>query len=49
MSKSIRSFDPKDRIHVIQHRLNQKTKGLGYWGAMDAAERMKMKQEKNHE
>ena len=46
MSKGIRCFEPKDRVRVIQHRLQQKTKGLGYWGTMDASERMKGKKEK---
>jgi hypothetical protein len=43
VSKSIRSFEPSKRLSVIQHRLQQKTKGLGYWGAMDASEKMKQK------
>jgi hypothetical protein len=37
MSKSIRSFPVEKRAAVIERRLNQSVKGLGYLAAVDAS------------
>ena len=39
MSKSIRSYPKSERAKVIQRRLGNSIKGLGYWAAHDALER----------
>ena len=39
MTKSIRSYPQPERRNVISRRLERKSGGLGYWGAMDARER----------
>lgn len=36
MSKSIRSYPPSTRDEVIERRLKNPVKGLGYWAAKDA-------------
>lgn len=42
MSKSIKSFPAEERRAVINRRLAQNTKGLGYWGAKDAERKGKV-------
>lgn len=36
MSKGLRNYPEKQRISVIERRIKSKTKGLGYWAAVDA-------------
>jgi len=36
MTKAIRSYPQSERRSVISRRLEHKTGGLGYWGALDA-------------
>jgi len=40
MAKSIRSFPKEKRAEVIARRLKGETKGLGYWAAVDAKNKL---------
>ena len=46
MSRSIRSFADERRKDAVLRRLRNKTKGLGFWAAMDAATKHYPKDEK---
>lgn len=41
MSKGLRNYKEEDRAKVAQRRLQNNTKGLGYWGAYDYQNRKK--------
>lgn len=49
MSASIISYPPGMRNEVIARRLASKTKGLGYWAAVDAKYRPKDGEKKEEE
>jgi len=36
MSKGLRNMSKMERIAAIQRRIKNATRGLGYWGAIDA-------------
>lgn len=43
MSRSLRSYPQEFRESVIERRLKENTKGLGYWAAVDAQNKRKRK------
>ena len=51
MSKGLRNMSKMERIAAIQRRIKNATRGLGYWGAIDAlpkeAERINDERAKN--
>lgn len=40
MSKSIASYPADQRVAVIRRRLSANTRGIGYWAAVQAAQRL---------
>lgn len=50
MSKSIRSYPERERPRIIRRRLMQKQdRGIGYWAAVDAAEKLGIKDDANEQ
>ena len=51
MSKGLRNMSKMERVEAIQRRIKNATRGLGYWGAIDAlpkeAERITKEQAKH--
>jgi len=39
MSRSIKSFPEDQRKEAVLRRLKKRTKGIGFWAAMDAAKK----------
>ncbi len=40
MSKSLRSMSAEARLEAIRRRLANRTMGIGYWAAVDAAKKV---------
>lgn len=40
MAKSLRSMSEREREEAIADRLEKKTKGLGFWAAVDALKKI---------
>ena len=47
MSRSLRSYPVSERLAVAMRRAKSKTKGLGYWAALDAIKKLASRKEKD--
>ena len=43
MSKGLNQIAGPTRFEIVKHRVESKTGGLGYWGAVDALERIEQR------